>query len=112
MPMLTWQENSPHFIIDGKIGDVLILYFGSTNIDDIEISEFHFVMELVEHNGRWWLRAEWHEWGDRGQKPEVEGFVSELNLAIEGCKDLDFHKYLDAWRRQDSAFLAIVRARL
>jgi hypothetical protein len=112
MPMLTWQKNSPHFVIDGNAGDVLILYFGSTNIDDIQISEFHFVIELAEHNGRWWLRAEWHEWGDHGQKPEVEGFVSELSRSIEGGKDLDFHKYLDSWSRQDPDFRALVRARL
>jgi len=42
--MLTWQSNIPRFVAKGFVGDKMTFFFGLTNLDDIEIAEFHFVI--------------------------------------------------------------------
>jgi hypothetical protein len=106
--MLTWQNNLPRFVVKGSTGERMILYFGCTNIDDIEISEFHFVIQLSEHQGKWSLETQWHQYGDCTRKPRMGVFLSKLNLAISIHKDFDFREYLHRWRHKDAHFSAVI----
>jgi len=106
--MLTWQNNLPHFVAKGATGDRMILYFGCTNIDDIEISEFHFVIQLSEHQGLWSIETHWSIYSDWKRKPQVSKFLSKLNLAIRKHKNFDFSKYLQDWRDKDPYFAAVI----
>lgn len=86
----------------------MVLYFGRTNIDDIEISEFHLVMQLSEHQGLWLLETHWRQYWDGGRKPHVGAFLSKLNSAISMHKNFDFSKYLHHWRQNDTHFTAVI----
>ena len=107
--MLTWQNNVPRFVAKEFIGDKMTFFFGSTNLDDIEIAEFHFVLQLFECNGAWSVYTEWHQWGEWSRKPQVDAFISELNKALKTGKDLDFRKYWNGWSHEDSYFAVVVR---
>jgi hypothetical protein len=87
----------------------MTFFFGSTNLDDIPIAEFYFVIQLFEHDGAWLIYTEWHQWGDRTRKPNVEAFLSELNNALKTREDFDFRKYWHAWSHADSDFAVVIR---
>jgi hypothetical protein len=107
--MLTWQSNTPRFVAKGIIGDTMTFFFGCTNIDDIAIEEFDFVIQLYEHDGTWSVYTEWHQWGEQDRKPKVEAFLSELNQALKTRKDFDFRKYWHVWSCEDSYFSVVLR---
>jgi hypothetical protein len=107
--MLTWQNNAPRFAAKGCVGDKMTFFFGSTNLDDIEIAEFHFVIQLFEHDGTWSIYTEWHQWGERTQKPNVKAFLSELNRALKTRTEFDFRKYWHGWSHEDACFSVVIR---
>jgi hypothetical protein len=107
--MLTWQNNAPRFAAKGFMGDKMTFFFGFTNLDDIEVPEFHFIIQLLPGDGTWSISTEWHQWGERAQKPNVEAFLSELNRALRAHKEFDFKKYWHAWSREDSYFSVVLR---
>ena len=107
--MLTWQNNVPRFVVKGFVGDKMTFFFGSTNIDNIEIAEFYFVIHLFEHNGTWSTYTEWHQCGEWGRKPNVEAFLSELNKALKTRQSFDFRKYWQDWSHKDSHFAVVIR---
>lgn len=108
--MLAWQNNVPRFVAQGFVGNKMTFFFGSTNIDDIPMAEFHFVIQLFEHGGAWSIYTEWHQWGERTQKPKkVEAFLAELNKALEAHQDFDFRKYWHDWSHEDSDFAVVIR---
>ena len=107
--MLTWQNNVPHFVAKGFVGDKMTFFFGSTNIDDIEFAEFHFVIQLFEHDGTWLVFTEWRQWGERTQMPKVDAFMSRLNQALKTRADFDFRKYWNDWSSKDSFFSVVIR---
>lgn len=107
--MLTWQNNAPRFAAKGFVGDKMTFFFGSTNLDDIEIAEFHFAIQLVEQDGTWSVYTEWHQWGERTQKPKVEEFLAEMKLALKTHMEFDFRSYWHAWSCEDSAFSVVLR---
>ena len=109
--MLTWQDNSPRFAAKGFAGDRMVLSFGRTNIDDIEISESDLEIQLSEHQGIWSLETQWHQYGDRTQKLQVDAFLSKLKLAVKKHKDFDFFKYLNQWSHKDDHFAAVIHNR-
>jgi hypothetical protein len=106
--MLTWQGNAPRFVAEGIVGDKMTFFFGLTNLDDIEIAEFHFVIQLFECNGTWSVHTEWRQWGDQDQKPKVEVFLSELNTALKTRQGFDFKKYWQDWSHKDSHFAVVL----
>ena len=107
--MLTWQNNVPRFVAKGFVGDKMTFFFGSTNIDDIRIAEFHFVIQLFEHDSTWSIYTEWHQWGERTRRPKVEAFMSELNKALKTHKDFDLRKHWHDWSHEDSSFAVVIR---
>lgn len=107
--MLTWQNNAPRFAAKGFVGDKMTFFFGSTNLDDIEIAEFHIAIQLVEQDGTWSVYTEWHQWGERTQKPKVEAFLAELKRALETHMEFNFRSYWHAWSCEDSAFAVVLR---
>ena len=107
--MLAWQDHVPRFVAKGFAGNKLIFFFGSTNIDDIAITEFHFVVQLFEHDRTWSVYTEWRQWGERNRKPNVEAFLSELNAALETHQDLDLMKYWHVWSREETYFAVVIR---
>jgi len=106
--MLTWQDNLPRFVAKEFAGERMIIYFGCTNIDDIEISELHFVIQLSEHQGRWSIETQWHEYGEKPRKPRMDTFLFKLKIAIKSHKDFDFSKYLRRWSLKDAHFGAVI----
>ena len=106
--MLTWQNNLPRFVAKGAIGDRMILFFGHTNIDDIEISEFHFVIQLTELQGIWSIETQLHRYKDWVRDFRVDAFLSDLNLALIRHEDFDFSKYLKHWKDKDAHFSAVI----
>jgi hypothetical protein len=110
--MLVWQKNVPRFVAKEFVGDKMTFFFGSTNLDDIEIAEFHFVIQLFEHDGVWSIYTEWHQWSERTQKPKVEVFLSELNRALKARTDFDFRKYWYGWSHEDSHFSVVIRNKI
>ena len=107
--MLTWQSNTPRFVAQGFVGDRMTFFFGSTNLDDIEIAEFHFVLQLFERDGAWSVSTEWHRWAAQDRKPILEAFLSELNQALKTQQGFDFRKYWQDWSREDSHFAVVIR---
>ena len=107
--MLTWQNNAPRFAAKGCVGDTMTFFFGSTNLDDIEIAEFHFGIQLFERDGTWSISTEWHQWGQRTQQPNLEDFLSELNTALKTQTELEFRQYWQAWSQEDSYFSVVIR---
>jgi len=110
--MLTWQSNIPRFVAKGFVGDKMTFFFGLTNLDDIEIAEFHFVIQLFECNGSWSVHTRWHQWSEQDRKPEVEVFLSELTMALKTRQGIDFRKYWQAWSHQDPHFAVVIRNKL
>lgn len=110
--MLTWQSNTPHFVAKGFVGDKMTFFFGKTNLDDIEIAEFHFVIELIECEDGWSVQTKWWQWGEQDRKPKVEAFLSKLIQALKTHQDLDLRKYWQDWSHQDSHFAVVIRNRL
>ena len=104
--MLIWQNNTPQFVLLGQVGDRMHLYFGSTNIDDIEIANFYLVLRLLKQDDQWSLDAQSHqtEIYPRSRIPKTDKFISRLKQAIERGKSFDFSKILDQWRRKYSNF--------
>jgi len=107
--MLTWQSNAPQFVAKGFVGNKMTFFFGMTNLDDIEIAEFHFVIQLFECEGDWSVHTEWRQWGEGDRKPQVEVFLSELKQALKTRQDFDFGKYWQEWGRQDPHFAVVIR---
>ena len=107
--MLTWQSNAPRFVAKGFVGDKMTFFFGSTNLDDIEVAEFHFVLQLFECNGAWSVYSEWHQWGEQDRKPKVEAFLSELKEALQTRRAFDFRRYWQDWSHKDSHFAVVIR---
>lgn len=107
--MFTWRDNVPHFVAKEFVGDKLTFFFGSTNIDDIEITELGFEIQLLKHSGRWSIQTTWHEWSERARKPDVDGCVSELSKALKAHKDFDFRKYWRYWSHTDKNFAVVIR---
>ena len=106
--MLTWQDNSPSFSAKGVLGDEITLYFGQTMIDDIIVAEFHLIIRLIEIYGVWSSHFEWHELGERKQKPEINAFMSALNVALIARTDFDLNQYLQAWSYEDPNFAVVI----
>ena len=106
--MLTWQNNLPRFVAKGAAGDRIILFFGHTNIDDIEISEYHFVIQLTELHGIWSVETQLHQYCDWVREFRVDAFLSKLNLALRRFEDFDFSKYLKHWKDKDAHFSAVI----
>jgi predicted RNA-binding protein len=63
----------------------------------------------VEQDGTWSVHTEWHQWGERTQKPNLEAFLSELKRALKTHRELDFRSYWQAWRGEDPAFSVVLR---
>ena len=104
--MLIWQNNTPRFVLHEYVGDRMHLYFGSTNIDDIEIANFYLVLRLLKQEDGWSLDTQSHqiEIYPGAHMPNVSRFISKLKLAVERGKGYDFSKVLDQWRRKYSNF--------
>ena len=107
--MLTCQSKTPRFVAKGFVGDKMTFFFGWTNLDDIEMVEFHFVIHLFESQGAWLVDTEWHQWGEQDRKPKVGDFLSELNKALNTRQDFDFRKYWQDWSHQDPHFAVVIR---
>lgn len=108
--MLTWQDNTPRFAVKGFTGDQMILYFGSTYIDDIEISEFHLEIQLLEYDGKWAINTPWTQLseGSREFPAHTDKFLSELKLAIERKHEFEFSEYLRDWQKIDAKFSVVI----
>jgi hypothetical protein len=106
--MLAWQEDLPRFVVKGFAGDRMILFFGLTNVDDVEISEFHFIVQLSENQGSWSLETQWHRYGDPSRKPRLGKFLSKLHSALGMHQDFDFNKYLGHWSEEDKHFAGVL----
>lgn len=106
--MLSWQNNLPRFFAKGFAGDRMVLSFGRTNIDDIEISESDLEIQLLEHQGVWLIETQWYQYGDRTRKLRVDAFLSKLKLAVKMHKDFDFSKYLHQWSYKDAHFSVVI----
>jgi len=121
--MLIWQSNLPRFVIDEHIGDTITLYFGITNINDIELEVFYFIAKLVKHEDRWSLDAQLRQiiTDPLVPEPQVNTLTSKLQLAIETGKDFDFREYFEIWSKEyidfsilitDTAFPHLVPTRI
>ena len=108
--MLIWQSNVPRFVIGEHVGDTITLYFGFTNIDDIELPEFYFIARLVKHRGKWSLntRVRQIETNPLVPKPQVSTFKSKMLSAIEKGKDFNFRKYFDNWCKEYREFSIVI----
>ena len=108
--MLTWQKNSPRFVVEGHVGDTLTLYFDTTNIDDIELPEFYFIVELVKRDEGWSLDARLRsiETNLVAQKPQVSKLMSKLQQAIETGVEFDFRRYFNRWSKQFKDFAIVL----
>ena len=107
--MLTRNNNTPLFSMDGDLGDVLILYFGETTIDDIYVSEFMCQIRLSNHKDEWSVKVKLYRTYDDGAKePDIDIFISELKSTLQTHLDFDFSKYLRRWKEEDSHFVAVV----
>lgn len=106
--MLTWNNHTPRFSNGGYLGDALLLYFGFSLVDDIEVSEFTYRIRLFRDNDLWSAKVKLSREQGYGKQPEIDLFLSELNSALEAQLDFDFSNYLGHWKKEDSGFLATV----
>lgn len=108
--MLIWQSNLPRFVIDEHVGDTISLYFGITNIDDIELEVFCFIAKLVKHEDRWSLDAQLRQiiTDPRVPEPQMNTLTSKLQLAIETGKDFDFREYFENWTKGYGDFSILI----
>jgi hypothetical protein len=108
--MLIWQSNVPRFVIDEHVGDTITLYFGFTNIDDIELPEFYFIARLVKHGDRWSLntRVRQIETNPLVPKPPIGTFTSKMLSAIKTGKDFNFREYFDNWCKECREFSIVI----
>ena len=102
--MLNWKNNSPFFALNGEFGELLLLYFGSTYVDDIKTSEAIFAVQLFSQNAEWTIKTRWSTFDDAYQKPAVDAFMSELNSALNDHLEFDFSNHLDHWKQNDPEF--------
>ena len=102
--MLKWKDDAPFFALNGDVGELLLLYFGSSYVDDIKTSEFIFAVQLFKQNNSWSLKTRLSSFGDTDQSPEMDAFMSELELALKNHLDFDFSEYMIHWKQVDPEF--------
>jgi hypothetical protein len=108
--MLTWQNNSPRFELNGQVGDNITFHFGSTCWDDFDITVYYFRVKFVKLEERWTLYTELEQTVPYTDVPEpqVDSLVTELTVALEKSEKLDFRKYVDDWEKMYRDFSIVI----